>query len=135
MSTWDDKIPKVWGFTEPLIVTPMFELHKLSIKPFHRCSTHVHHFKHNAFYILHGTLYIDMPYEHNPKREVLEVGHTLTIAPGVRHQFRTGNLDCVALEMYYTEPLSADIVRYNIGSAVNGYGLDLPVIDKPHAAK
>lgn len=113
-------IDKVWGTTQPLICTPMFEMHRLIIKPMHRCSLHIHRFKHNAFYILDGLLYIDQvegdfaPVE----SQLLRSGECNTIRPGVHHQFRTGTDPCTALEMYYTEPLSEDIIRRNVGSAV-----------------
>lgn len=119
-------INKVWGTTTPLIVTPMFELHRLDIIPWHRCSLHRHQFKHNAFYVLRGGLFIDtaLP-ERHPDTDIgdyekvwLDPGRTYTIAPGVRHQFRTASSFCVALEMYYTEPLSEDIIRSIEGGPV-----------------
>ena len=111
------KIEKVWGTTEPLIVTPMFEMHRLAIKPEHRCSFHVHRFKHNAFYIIDGKLFIDyMRADFEPYKSItLWPGDTWTVRPGVHHQFRTGIPPCAALEMYYTEPLSEDIIRRNVG--------------------
>jgi len=114
-------IEKIWGTTEALIRTPMFELHRLCIRPYHRCSLHVHRFKHNAFYILEGILYIDSivgdigaPVE----GAYLVGGDSFTVEPGVNHQFRTGAFGCLALEMYYTEPLSEDIIRHNVGGPV-----------------
>jgi len=114
---------KIWGMTEPLICTPMFELHRLHIRPMMRCSLHVHQFKHNAFYILEGALYIDAvmsavvrPPNSEPVQEAFLVANDyFTIAPGVHHQFRTGEEACVCLECYYTEPLSEDIIRRNVG--------------------
>lgn len=108
---------KIWGVTVPLIVTPMFELHSIRVKPYHRCSLHIHQFKHNAFYVLRGELYIDQGRLHGcmPVPTLLQVGHVHTVAPGVLHQFRTGKEWCDALEMYYTEPLSEDIHRSNKG--------------------
>ena len=38
-------VEKVWGTTQCLLATPMFELHRLTIKPFHRCSLHIHQFE------------------------------------------------------------------------------------------
>src|SRR4051812_45193987 len=105
---------KIWGNTEPLILTPLYEMHRLTIKPFHVCSIHTHQCKHNAFYVLEGTLFVDSWIDNsNGKADAirLEVGASYTVAPGVRHRFRTGPKDCLALEMYYTEPLSEDIKR------------------------
>lgn len=111
---------KVWGTTTPLIVSPMFEMHRLAIKPWHVCSIHKHQFKHNAFFVNQGTLYIDVWVDHTGKAEhtKLEAGAHFTVRPGVRHRFRTGSVACDALEMYYTEPLSEDIQRENEGGPV-----------------
>jgi mannose-6-phosphate isomerase-like protein (cupin superfamily) len=120
---------KIWGTTEPLIVTPMFEMHRLRIKSMHRCSFHVHRFKHNLFFVLEGELFIDMAdrslLSERGLREEEEDGSVrlhaqeyMTIRPAVHHQFRTGAVPCVALEAYFTEPLSTDIVRLNEGGAL-----------------
>ncbi len=116
---------KVWGTTTPLIRSPMFEMHRLDIKPWHACSIHTHQFKHNAFYVLSGTLYVDVWADHTGHayhhKLVPGIGHALahlTVQPGVRHRFRTGMDDTVALEMYYTEPLSEDIQRENEGGPI-----------------
>lgn len=114
-------VAKIWGTTQVLVMTPMFEMHRLVIKPFHRCSYHRHVFKHNSFYVLRGTLYIDVerPGRHRGKAidsHTLNSGDTFSVPPGVRHQFRTGaGKPCLALEMYYTEPLSEDIIRDDQG--------------------
>lgn len=111
---------KIWGTTEPLIITPMFELHRLAINPWHRCSLHVHRFKHNAFYVIDGPLYIDQCVADLGPVDAFKVWPTqvFMIPPGVHHLFRTGPAPCTALEMYYTEPLSEDIIRRNVGGAV-----------------
>src|SRR5579864_505755 len=108
---------KVWGTTELLVATPMFEMHRLRVKPKHRCSFHVHRFKHNAFYILSGELFIDSAKRDfdEPISVRLGPGDVATLTPGVHHQFRTGAKPCIALEMYYTEALSEDIIRMNVG--------------------
>lgn len=108
---------KVWGTTSALVVTPLFEMHRLRIKPEMRCSLHVHRFKWNAFYVLAGKLFIDSCFQdfaHVVTAE-LDADEFATVAPGTHHQFRTGASEAVALEMYYTEPLSEDIIRRNVG--------------------
>jgi len=109
---------KIWGSTEPLIVTPLLEVHRLRIIPNHRCSLHVHRFKWNAFYVCEGELFIDTV-AGDMGSAVISVqlgrGDHTTIAPGLHHQFRTGLEPCICLEMYYTEPLSEDIIRRNVG--------------------
>lgn len=111
---------KVWGTTTPLIVTPMFEMHRLAVTPFMACSIHSHQCKHNAFFVNAGTLFLDVwEYENGPvAHHKLEAGAHFTIAPGAIHRFRTGQFPCDALEMYYTEPLSEDIKRRNVGGPV-----------------
>lgn len=108
---------KVWGTTTPLLITPLFEMHRLIIKPNHRCSMHVHSFKHNAFYVLSGQLFIDSEWglSRHGQTAILAAGDTYTIRPGIDHQFRTRDAGCTTLEMYYTEPLSEDITRRNMG--------------------
>lgn len=109
---------KIWGSTEALIITPMFEMHRLIIKPWHRCSMHVHQFKHNAFYGLQGHVFIDTEIGRSGQRVELLPDHVFTIAPGVAHQFQTASAFCTMLEMYFTEPLSEDIIRRNVGGHV-----------------
>jgi mannose-6-phosphate isomerase-like protein (cupin superfamily) len=116
-------IEKIWGATEPLIVTPLFEMHRLTIKPGFRCSLHVHRFKWNAFFVIFGELFIDIVSTDMGGAvtvEHLKGGGITTVGPGVHHQFRTDEDGPItsALEMYYTEPLSEDIVRRNVGGPV-----------------
>lgn len=106
---------KIWGRTTPLIVKPFFEMHHLSIKSMHRCSMHVHQFKHNAFYVLSGMLFIDSEINGRKESRALGAGQVYTVAPGVLHQFRTDVQSCYALEMYFPEALSEDIIRQNVG--------------------
>ena len=124
-------IEKIWGTTQSLIRSPMFELHRLIIKPMHRCSLHVHQFKSNAFYVIKGKLHIDSvvgDFGDTLQTTTLLTGDSAVIGPGVHHQFRTGPevvemfepVACVALEAYFTEPLSEDIIRRNIGGRVDG---------------
>lgn len=114
-------IEKAWGWTEPLVATPLFEMHRLLIKPQHRCSMHVHQHKLNTFYVLGGVLILDV-YKEGPSVDVydhffLGVGQWRTIEPHTYHQFRTAEGPCRALEMCYIAPLSEDIIRSNVGGA------------------
>ena len=111
---------KIWGATEALIVTPLFEMHRLTIKPGYRCSLHVHRFKWNCFYVIFGKLFLDIVGNDIGGVVTVEkmgIGGCTTIAPGIHHQFRTEEQGPItsALECYYTEPLSEDIVRRNVG--------------------
>lgn len=115
--------PKVWGLTTPLISTPMFEMHRLQVKPGFRCSMHRHRTKHNAFFVLSGAIIIDTiegDFGGRYTETRLQRGDCFTVAPGIHHQFRTeaDGDGCTLLEVYYTEPLSEDIVRLNVGGPI-----------------
>lgn len=114
------KVGKVWGVTEVVIATPLFELHKLTIKPQHQCSLHVHRHKWNAFVVVSGRLFIDVAKNNYPLIDVTELapGQTTAVKPGEHHRFRTGDEPCEAYEMYYPETLSDDIERKDHGGKV-----------------
>lgn len=112
---------KVWGTTEIVLSTPLIEIHKLTIKPRHRCSLHVHRHKCNAFLVTSGRLFIDVTKNDYPLTDITELkaGELMTVPPGEHHQFRTGDDPCEAFEIYYPEALSEDIVRKDYGGTVD----------------
>lgn len=111
---------KVWGSTELLIATPMFEIHRLRIYPNACCSMHLHQFKHNAFLVVEGRLLIDVEKNDYKLLDVTELlpGDMTSVRPTEYHRFRTEDESCLAYEVYYTEPLSADIQRRGVGQRV-----------------
>lgn len=115
------KIGKVWGATQCLESTPLFELHKLTIKPKHKCSLHVHRRKWNCFYVIKGRLFIDVVKSDYALTDTTELGpgEYTTVRPGEHHQFRTGHEGCEALEAYYPDVLSDDIDRKGVGGKVS----------------
>lgn len=112
---------KVWGSTTELISTPMFAMHRLMIEPNMQCSLHVHRFKWNGFYVVTGKLFIEVIKNDYALTDVtvLVPGQITTVKPGEHHRFRTGDEPCEAMEFYYTEPLSEDIVRKDKGGPVD----------------
>lgn len=111
---------KIWGSTQELLSTPMLAMHRLTILPNHQCSLHVHRFKWNGFFVVKGRMLIDVvknDYELTDTTD-LGPGDITTVKPGEHHRFRTGNEPCEAIEFYYTEPLSEDIVRKDKGGPV-----------------
>jgi mannose-6-phosphate isomerase-like protein (cupin superfamily) len=108
---------KVWGTTESVLLTPLFELHRLTIKPNSRCSMHKHRMKHNGFTVISGRLFVDVEKNDYPLTDttLLKPGETTTVAPGEYHCFRTGAAGCVAVEFYYVAPLADDIKRKDHG--------------------
>lgn len=113
-------IGKVWGETECVLSTPLIEIHKLIIKPWHQCSLHVHRRKSNAFLVIAGVLYIDVVKNDYPLTDttVLGAGDVTTVKPGEHHRFRTGEWQCEAFEIYYPETLSEDIERRGEGGSI-----------------
>jgi len=107
---------KVWGDTSVLIQTPLVELHKINIKAGYKCSEHKHEHKWNGFYVISGTLEIHVRKNNYELTDVtvLRAGDFTTVRPGEYHWF-SSITDCVALELYYPETLSEDIVRKSVG--------------------
>jgi mannose-6-phosphate isomerase-like protein (cupin superfamily) len=107
---------KIWGSTEPLLVTPFIEVHRIFIEAGTHCSTHKHEYKHNMFYVVEGQLEIHVTKEDYDLEDVTELydGQYTTVRPGEYHKF-VAVTDVEALEIYYPEPLSADIIRKDVG--------------------
>ena len=107
---------KVWGDTSVLIQTPLTELHKINIKAGFRCSEHKHEHKWNGFYVISGVLEIHVAKNNYDLIDVttLRAGDFTTVRPGEFHWFNCVE-DCAALELYYPEALSEDIVRRSVG--------------------
>lgn len=108
---------KVWGTTELLLGTPLVEIHRLYIKPNAHCSLHAHEFKWNGFLVLSGRLLIEVSKKAYDLVDVTELGpgEFTTVKPGEYHRFVTKDEPVQAIEIYYPEPLSEDIIRKDIG--------------------
>jgi len=113
------KAGKVWGTTWALLQTPLIELHEIEVRQGGRCSKHKHAHKHNAFYVLEGSLRISVFKNNYDLVDVttLEAGEFMVVSPGEYHFFEAKS-DTKALELYFPEVLSADIIRENVGGLV-----------------
>lgn len=110
---------KVWGTTTPLLVTPVLEVHQLSVFPEAACSLHKHALRWNAFYVTLGELYVDIHQQDYALVDTtaLEAGDFTAVPPGLLHRFRTGAKGAELIELYYPAPLGAnDIQREGVGS-------------------
>lgn len=115
------KFAKIWGETEPLLVTPLIEIHRIYVDPFTKCSEHYHARKWNAFYLISGRLNIHVEKKDYDLIDVtkLEPGDLTTVKPGEYHWFESEDDWAEALEIYYLEGLGDDIVRRTVGSLVS----------------
>ena len=111
------KAGKVWGDTTNLITTPLIEVHKINIDPGFVCSMHKHEHKWNMFYVLEGTLAIEVQKGDYDLTDTttLKKGEWTSVKPGEFHRFKSLDEPVEALEIYYLSPLTADIVRQNVG--------------------
>jgi mannose-6-phosphate isomerase-like protein (cupin superfamily) len=113
---------KVWGATQLLLRTPLLEVHKLFILPKMQCSLHCHRFKWNAFYVISGSLSIEVQKNDYDLTDIteLDAGDFTTVRPGEYHRFTTERsaICAQALEIYYPEFLSEDIVRKTCGGEI-----------------
>jgi mannose-6-phosphate isomerase-like protein (cupin superfamily) len=110
------KYGKVWGETEPLLQTPFVEVHRIFIKAGGQCSFHAHKHKWNMFYVITGRLDIHVQKNNYALTDVtrLFANQFTTVSPTEKHFFEAIT-DVEALEIYYPEPLSEDILRESVG--------------------
>lgn len=113
------KSGKIWGQTKCIVINPFCELHRIEIKAGTKCSTHLHKFKINGFYVESGILEI-----HAIKNSydlvditVLNPGDYTEIAPNEKHFF-VAKTDVIAFEIYFPKGISDDIVRDNVGGKI-----------------
>jgi mannose-6-phosphate isomerase-like protein (cupin superfamily) len=108
---------KVWGETFTMLQTPLISMHRLVIKANSHCSMHLHNTKVNSFIVLSGTLFVEVEKKGYPLTDVstLREGDIISVHPGEYHRFRTGDEPVEALEFYYPEPVSEDILRKDVG--------------------
>lgn len=120
------KFGKVWGCTELLLRTPLVEIHRLTILANAQCSLHSHSFKWNAFFVQSGRLSILVEKKDYPLTDITDLGpgDFTTVRPGEYHRFRAGDEPVQAIEIYYPETLSDDIVRKDFGSVQTAHSGD-----------
>jgi mannose-6-phosphate isomerase-like protein (cupin superfamily) len=108
---------KIWGTTEPLLITPMIEFHRINIEPFCHCSMHKHEFKYNMFYVIEGKLDIHVRKNNYDLTDITELyqGEFTSVAPNEYHMFQSSEERVEALEIYYLNPISEDIIRETVG--------------------
>jgi len=110
-------IGKAWGSTSLLLKTPIIEIHRLVVIPNAYCSLHVHSIKNNSFFVVSGTLFIEVHKNSYDlvDRTVLSKGDLTTVQPGEYHKFIAGDEGADVLEIYHIDALSEDIMRKDRG--------------------
>jgi mannose-6-phosphate isomerase-like protein (cupin superfamily) len=111
------KYAKAWGTTEPIIVLPGMEVHRIEIKAGGYCSKHYHQHKHNLFFVESGAL--DVVVRREPERiedrTRLIRGDKFTVVPTDVHWFEAVS-DVVAYEVYWCDAnIGEDIFRETVG--------------------
>ena len=112
---------KIWGTTETLLTTSMVEVHRIDINPRSQCPLHKHEFKYNMFYVIKGKLHIEV---HKNDYDLVDTttlfqGQYTSVAPHEYHMFKTTDEPAQALEVYYLNEISEDIVRKTVGGINN----------------
>ena len=108
---------KVWGTTENLLTTSMIEVHRIKINPRSFCSMHKHEFKWNMFYVVKGELNIEVRKNDYDLVDVTELyqGQFTSVPPNEYHKFVSKDVHVEALEIYYLNSISDDIIRETVG--------------------
>lgn len=115
--------PKAWGHNTPVKSCESFEVHYASIESHGFSSAHCHMHKYNQFFVLYGTLIVQMygseadAAEHKVAEEViLTPGSSFTVPPRVWHRFQAGDFDVDLIEVYWPQTICAsDIKRVDVG--------------------
>jgi mannose-6-phosphate isomerase-like protein (cupin superfamily) len=111
---------KVWGSTELLLNNGLIEIHRIQINPNSFCSLHRHNFKNNAFYVISGTLYLEVHKKDYNLTDIttLKQGQISNIEPGEYHKFFTKEEPVECLEVYFLNPIKTDIERLDVGGKI-----------------
>jgi len=110
---------KVWGSTTLLFKNDNFELHRITIYAGYKCSKHKHEYKYNMFYVEQGHLKIHVWKNDYKLCDTTEIvtGEITNVSPNEYHQFESVK-DTIAYEIYYSKPISNDIIRETCGGKI-----------------
>jgi len=107
-----------WGKRWRVWETPT-ELHTiLDLLPNKRCSWHKHKHAYNLFFVISGELTIKTDIGPENQRSYTTIGEgsvPFVVAPGVMHEFRTGDKPAKVYEIAYVRYDSGDIDRRQLG--------------------
>ena len=105
---------KVWGTTELLFKHNGVECHRIYVKKGGTCSIHHHAVRNNAFFVEYGRLLVEIHKSECIDRTVLNSQARCEVPAGELHRFIALD-DTAALEWYWVDDISKDIVRSDMG--------------------
>lgn len=111
---------KIWGKTTPIFQHPLVEFHRIQLYKGYKCSKHIHKHKWNGFYVINGTLLINVKkidYDLIDTTILTPEEPWTMVKPGELHWFESAT-DVDAFELYWPETLSEDIVREDHGGVL-----------------
>lgn len=117
------KQTKVWGTTEDLFSSGLFEAHRIEAKEGGYCSWHKHDSKYNGFLLVEGQMEVVAATgpDDGDLVTALLPGELFIVPPGVWHQFQT-DAGATVIELYWPAGLNdftvPDIVRDRLGGVV-----------------
>jgi len=84
-------VDKLWGSEEWLVNTELYCAKHLFVDPGFQCSLHYHKNKDETFYVLTGTIQIEIQKSGSDKIEtyILPEGNFIRIRPGDKHRFQS----------------------------------------------
>jgi len=106
---------KVWGDTRCVFAAHDVEVHRIAVRKGGYCSRHLHHSKHNMFYVDVGELIISL-WQPSGQLDLthLKAGESCDVPPGVLHKFAAIK-ETIAWEIYFVELDQEDIHREDEG--------------------
>lgn len=110
------KFGKIWGNTELIHKCESLEFHRIEAKKGGTSSKHLHKFKCNGFFVESGRIIIRV-WKNNydlVDETILGKGQWSVVEPTEYHQFEALE-NSVFFELYWTMPISDDIIREDHG--------------------
>jgi mannose-6-phosphate isomerase-like protein (cupin superfamily) len=93
-------IIKPWGMDHLLHINNNIQINRIQINKGGECSKHYHSDKNNIFYVISGTLLIEIWDDDKPKQHILRNSDSIEIPHKTYHKF-TAIEPTEALEIYY----------------------------------
>ena len=110
-------VEKLWGWEEWIVNNEKYCGKKLVFKQGYRCSLHFHKIKEESFYVLAGTIYLELESNGNKTARIMHAGDVEHISIGVIHRI-TALTDAEVME-FSTQHFDEDSHRVEVASKVD----------------